>query len=75
MMTFGDRPNSVMAHWIGGACEASPRIDVTPDGGVTIRVTTGRKAEPCDGVAVPRYVMIEFSAPPDMSRTSIAFEP
>ena len=75
MMTFADRPNSVMVHWLGGACDASPAILVTPDGGVTITVTTATRPGVCDAVAVPRYVIIELGGPVDLSRTTVRFEP
>ena len=75
MMTFAERPNSVLAHWIGGPCDQSVAIGVTPDGGVTITVTTTVKDGPCDLVAVQRYTIIEFAGPVDTSRTTIRFEP
>ena len=75
MMTFVDRPNSVMAHWIGGPCDDDVAIAVTPDGGVTITVSTMVKAEACELIGIPRYVMIEFIAPVDVSRTTIVFRP
>ena len=75
MMTFADRPTSVMAHWIGGACDESIAIEVTPDGGATITVSTIVKPVACEGIGIPRYVMIELSAPPDLSRTTIRFAP
>ena len=75
MMTFADRPNSVLAHWIGGACDENLAILVTPDGGTTITVTPGSPAQVCDMVGIQRYVMIEFANPVDVMQTTIKFEP
>ena len=75
MMTFADEPNAVMAHWIGGACDENVEILVTPDGGTTITVSPNSRPEACDLAGVPRYVMIYFAGPVDVSRTTIRFEP
>jgi len=75
MMTFADRPNSVMANWLGGTCDDKVAILVTPDGGITITVMTSSKPEACDLVAVPRYVVIEFTRPVDPTRTTVRFDP
>lgn len=74
MMILGDASNSVIAHWIGG-CDSSVDIAVTPEGGVTIAVTTKPKGGACDLVGIRRYVRIQFAAPLDPSRTTITFAP
>ena len=72
MMTLGDEPNTRVVYWID-ACDESVAIAVTPEGGVTIRVTTTPRAGPCDLVGIRRYVRIWFNAPPDDSRTTVEF--
>ena len=75
MMTFADRPNSLLVHWIGSVCDENPAIVVAHDGGATITITPSSHAQICDLMGVPRYVMIEFAGPLDVSRTTISFEP
>lgn len=60
-----DRANAVLVGWVGGACDQSADIAVgrDPAGAVVIGVRTWSTDEACDGLGVPRAVVVTFAAP------------
>jgi hypothetical protein len=60
-----ERPSAVLVRWVGGACDQRADIGVgrDPTGAVIIAVRSWSTDQPCDGVGVPRAVIVTFAAP------------
>jgi hypothetical protein len=72
MRTIAGSPNSLIVQWLGSGCDGTVAIAVrTP--GVSIRVASSRNPGVCNAVAIRRAVLIGFSRPVDVSRTSVEF--
>jgi hypothetical protein len=74
--TIPEDPNAVVAHWIGGFCDASVAITVHETSGfLDIIVATTRRPGDCEAIGIQRAVLIKLSSRADMSRIGIKFEP
>jgi hypothetical protein len=67
-------PNAIIAHWIGGACDESVAIRATGSTGVTFSVKTTRKPGGCDGIGVPRQVLIHLAPNIDPRQASVRID-
>ena len=75
MTTLAILPNSVLLHWIGGACDERVEVAVSSEGGMTFIVKSITAPGACDLGGVTRAVLIHLMNPVDTSRTTVRFEP
>ncbi len=68
-------PRVMVAHWLGGFCDASVAIDVRDTGTVTFTLTTTRKPGVCELGAIQRALQIDLSRPLDPSMINFVIEP
>jgi hypothetical protein len=75
LMTLNGEPDTVIVHWVGGACDEGVAMTVSGSDDLTIAVAITSSPEACDAVGVPRAVFIKIVRAFDMSRTSVTFDP
>jgi hypothetical protein len=74
MLTLQGKPDTVVLHWVGGACDQGVAIRVSGSDSLTIAVAITSSPDACDAIGVPRGVFIKIIRPFDMSRTSFTIE-